>query len=359
MTVTIVLGARGVVVVVCSIVLSLSLCESCHPTLHFTTPAIAIQLLGRVKIKLLSVHATLFFYWFVYKLLTVHKRVNKVAFLLSHALIIPAATPFKIVSNTADPRLRRRPLSKSILNAVAWKSSSSIGSWPAFPVTLDTKVSVVLQSCRLGAPKNILKKDLIKVQYHHILRTNIITKCKTIKKYSTINNSGIYSTRTDLYGSILSYSWICNRKRIALVKFSRKHKNLLLHVVMLICRRGSGFITHVQSHYFAHETFRWATFSLPSPAWLPNNKCCAGSFFKKRKLERCLKCESQTCRPVQACNSPSHPPARLYRCTQCSWDHCRWKWARAGVGRGICCPQSNRVASWVHHLQRRVANAPN
>ena len=54
----------------------------------------------------------------IIEVLTVQKRVNKVAFLLSNALRVSTAASLKVVSNTADPRLRFGSLSESVLDPV-------------------------------------------------------------------------------------------------------------------------------------------------------------------------------------------------------------------------------------------------
>ena len=89
----------------------------------------------------------------IIEVLTVQKRVNKVAFLLSNALRVSTAASLKVVSNTADPRLRFGSLSESVLDPVPRIRFSRVRSWPAFTITLDTKVSVVLRCGRFGAPR--------------------------------------------------------------------------------------------------------------------------------------------------------------------------------------------------------------
>ena len=89
----------------------------------------------------------------IIEVLNVKKRVNKVAFLLSNALRVSTAASLKVVSNTADPRLRFGSLSESVLDPVPRIRFSRVRSWPAFTITLDTKVSVVLRCGRFGAPR--------------------------------------------------------------------------------------------------------------------------------------------------------------------------------------------------------------
>ena len=111
------------------------------------------HLLSSVQFSHRSV--TRYMYDSLHKLLTVNKRVHKVAFLLTHTLVVSTSTSLKSLSNTAHPRLWRGSLSESVLHAVTWKRFGSVGSWPAFTVTLDTKVRVVLHRRRLSAPREI------------------------------------------------------------------------------------------------------------------------------------------------------------------------------------------------------------
>ena len=97
--------------------------------------------------------------WWLARVLTVNKRVYKVSVFLSHTWFITAAAPLKVVSNTTHPRLWRRFLCEGVLYTVTGKRFIGVVSWPAFPITLYTEVSVIVASGGLCTPNIIEKKD--------------------------------------------------------------------------------------------------------------------------------------------------------------------------------------------------------
>lgn len=117
-------------------------------------------------------------YDFIPKPLTVDKGVNKVAFLLANTLVVSTSTSLEFLTNTADPGLWRGSLSESVLHAVTWKRFVSVGSWPAFPVTLDTKVRVVLHWRRPGAPGKFKGYDQILISPHN---NNVLSQWQVMR----------------------------------------------------------------------------------------------------------------------------------------------------------------------------------
>ena len=122
-------------------------------------------------------------YDFIPKPLTVDEGVNKVAFLLANTLVVSTSTSLEFLTNTADPGLWRGSLSESVLHTVTWKRFVSVGSWPAFPVTLDTKVRVVLHWRRPGAPRKFKGYDQILISPHN---NNVLSQWQVMRNKNRI-----------------------------------------------------------------------------------------------------------------------------------------------------------------------------